>query len=129
MEKCPSKKALSEFDQGLKNRSAIYIPFAQAITNVPVIDREACIKFKTGKCGECERVCTAKAIDYEQQDELIDRQYGTIVVATGFSPISPERFGEYGYADFPDVVTSLEFERLCNAAGPTNGHLERPSNH
>ena len=129
MEKCPSKKALSEFDQGLKNRSPIYIPFAQAIPNVPVIDREACIKFKTGKCGVCERVCTAKAIDYEQQDELIDRQYRTIVVATGISPISPERFGEYGYADFPDVVTSLEFERLCNAAGPTNGHLERPSNH
>jgi heterodisulfide reductase subunit A len=120
---------LSEFDQGLKKRSAIYIPFAQAIPNVPVIDREACIKFKTGKCGICEKVCTAKAVDYEQQDEIIERQYGAIIVATGFRPISLERFGEYGYADFPDVVTSLEFERLCNAAGPTSGHLERPSNH
>jgi heterodisulfide reductase subunit A len=129
MEKCPSKKALSEFDQGLKNRSAIYIPFAQAIPNVPVIDREACIKFKTGKCGVCEKICTAKAIDYEQQDEIIERQYGAIVVATGFRPVSLKQFGEYGYADFSDVVTSLEFERLCNAAGPTGGHLERPSNH
>jgi heterodisulfide reductase subunit A len=129
MEKCPSKKALSEFDQGLKKRSAIYIPFAQAIPNVPVIDREACIKFKTGKCGICEKVCTAKAVDYEQQDEIIERQYGAIVVATGFRPISLEQFGEYGYTEFPDVVTSLEFERLCNAAGPTSGHLERPSNH
>jgi len=84
VEKCPSKKAKSEFNQGLSTRSAIYIPFAQAIPNVPVIDREACIKFKTGKCGICEKLCTAKAIDYEQQDEIITRQYGAIVAATGF---------------------------------------------
>jgi len=127
--KCPSKKTPSEFDQGLSNRSAIYIPFAQAIPNVPVIDRDACIKFKTGKCGLCAKVCSAGAIDYEQQDEIVERRYGAIVVATGFNPIALERYGEYGYAHSPDVVTSLEFERLCNAAGPTKGKLLRPSDH
>ena len=72
---------------GLSNRGAIYIPFAQAIPNVPVIDHDACIHFKTGKCGLCEKVCTAKAIDFEQQDEIVTRQYGAIIAATGFNPI------------------------------------------
>ena len=128
-EKCPSKKARSEFNQGLSNRPAIYIPFAQAIPNVPVIDREQCLKFKTGKCGLCQKNCTAGAIDFEQQDEFVERQYGAIVVATGFEPISLENFEEYSYAQSPDVVTSLEFERIMNAAGPTKGKLVRPSDH
>ncbi|GHV50036.1 disulfide reductase [Synergistales bacterium] len=129
MEKCPSKKTKSEFNQGLSNRSAIYIPFAQAIPNVPVIDREACIKFQTGKCGVCEKVCTAKAVDYEQQDEIVTKQYGAIVAATGFNPIKLDNFDEFAYSQSPDVITSLEFERLCNAAGPTKGHVVRPSDH
>jgi len=128
-EKCPSKKARSEFDQGLRNRGAIYIPFAQAIPNVPVIDRDACIHFKTGKCGLCAKVCGAGAVDFGQRDEIVTRQYGAIVVATGFRPIALDRLGEYQYAQCADVVTSLEFERLCNAAGPTKGKLVRPSNH
>ena len=70
-EKCPSKKIPSEFNRGLGNRTAIYTPFAQAIPNVPVIDRENCIKFKTGKCGVCSKVCQAGAIDYDQKDEII----------------------------------------------------------
>ena len=82
-EKCPSKKAPSEFNRGLNNRSAIYTPFAQAIPNVPVIDREHCIKFKTGKCGVCSKVCQAGAIDYDQKDEIVTEKYGAIVVATG----------------------------------------------
>jgi heterodisulfide reductase subunit A len=129
IEKCPSKGAKSEFNQGLCNRSAIYIPFAQAIPNVPVIDRDACIKFKTGKCGICEKVCTAKAIDYAQEDEIITKQYGAVVLATGFKPISMERYDEFQYAQCPDVITSLEFERICNAAGPTKGKVLRPSDH
>jgi heterodisulfide reductase subunit A len=129
VEKCPSKSAKSEFNQGLCNRSAIYIPFAQAIPNVPVIDRDACIKFKTGKCGICEKVCTAKAIDYDQEDEIITKQYGAVVLATGFKPISMERYDEFQYAQCPDVITSLEFERICNAAGPTKGKVLRPSDH
>ena len=127
MEKCPSKKGLNAFNMGLNNRPAIYIPFAQAIPNVAVIDAEQCIKMKTGKCGICQKFCGAGAIDYEQKDSFIERQYGAIVVATGFKPIELDNFNEYGYSDNKDVITSLELERLMNAAGPTNGVLLRPS--
>ncbi len=128
-EKCPSKKAPNEFNRGLDTRSAIYTPFAQAIPNVPVIDRENCIKFKTGKCGVCAKVCQAGAIDYEQKDEIITENYGAIVVATGFDTIKLDKFDEYSYSSSPDVITSLELERIMNAAGPTKGHLERMSDH
>lgn len=126
---CPSRKAKDEFNMGLKNRGAIYIPFAQAIPNVPVIDPEQCIKLKTGKCGLCQMKCSAGAIDYTQKDEIVERQYGAIVVATGYNMISLKNFDEFAYSQSPDVVTSLEFERLMNAAGPTNGVLLRPSDH
>ena len=126
-EKCPSRKTPNEFNRGLNNRSAIYTPFAQAIPNVPVIDREACIKFKTGKCGVCAKVCQAGAIDYDQCDEIITETYGAIVVATGFDTIKLDRYGEYAYDQSKDVITSLELERIMNAAGPTKGHLERLS--
>lgn len=126
-EKCPSKKAPSEFNRGLNQRSAIYTPFAQAIPNVPVIDCDNCIKFKTGKCGICAKVCQAGAIDYEQKDEIITEKYGAIVVATGFDTISLEKYDEYAYSQSADVITSLELERVMNAAGPTHGHLERLS--
>ena len=127
MEKCPSKKGLNTFNMGLNTRPAIHIPFAQAIPNVAVIDPEQCIKLKTGKCGICQKFCGVGAIDYEQKDSFIERQYGAIVVATGFKPISLDAFNEYGYQDNKDVITSLELERLMNAAGPTNGVLLRPS--
>jgi heterodisulfide reductase subunit A len=125
--KCPSKKNPSEFNRGLNNRSAIYIPFAQAIPNVPVIDRENCIKFKTGKCGACAKVCQAGAVDYEQKDEIVTQKYGAIVVATGFDVIPLDKYDEYAYSQSKDVITSLELERIMNAAGPTKGHLERMS--
>ena len=128
-EKCPSRKTPSEFNRGLSTRSAIYTPFAQAIPNVPVIDREHCIKFQTGKCGLCAKVCQADAIDYQQQDQIITEKYGAIVVATGFDTISLDQYGEYAYSQSPDVITSLELERIMNAAGPTGGHLERLSDH
>ena len=127
MEKCPSKKGLNEFNMNLNTRPAIYIPFAQAIPNVAVIDPEQCIKLKTGKCGICQKFCGVGAIDYEQKDSFVERQYGAIVVATGFKPINIDAFNEYGYNDNKDVITSLELERLMNAAGPTNGVLLRPS--
>ena len=126
-EKCPSKKSPNEFNRGLNNRSAIYTPFAQAIPNVPVIDTTACIKFKTGKCGVCEKVCQAGAINYAQTDEIITETYGAIVVATGFDTIKLDKYGEYAYGQSKDVITSLELERVMNAAGPTKGHLERLS--
>ena len=129
MEKCPSKTAKNEFDQGLSNRSAIYVPFAQAVPNVPVIDREACTRFTTGKCGVCEIVCSAKAIDYDQQDEVVELTYGAIVAATGFKPIAIDSYDEFQYSQSPDVLTSLEFERILHASGPTGGMLQRLSNH
>ena len=126
-EKCPSRKTPSEFELGLKTRGAIYIPFSQALPKVPVIDREHCLKFQTGKCGICSKVCPAECIDYTQQDEIITEHYGAIVAATGFELLPLDKFGEYGYQDSPDVITSLEFERLTNATGPTEGHLVCPS--
>ena len=126
-EKCPSKKTPNEFNRGLNNRSAIYTPFAQAIPNVPVIDTTACIKFKTDKCGVCEKVCQAGAINYAAKDEIITETYGAIVVATGFDTIKLDQYGEYAYGQSKDVITSLELERVMNAAGPTKGHLERLS--
>ena len=126
-EKCPQKKVPNEFNLGLDNRRAIYIPFAQAVPKVATIDPNYCTMLKTGKCGGCSKVCTAGAIDYTQKDELLEREYGAIVAATGFEPISMEKFDEFAYSQSPDVVTSLEFERLMNAAGPTGGTLLRPS--
>lgn len=126
-EKCPQKKVPNEFNLGMDNRRAIYIPFAQAVPKVATIDPKYCTKLKTGKCGLCSKVCTAGAIDYEAKDEFIKEKYGAIVVATGFNPISMDKFDEYAYSQSKDVITSLEFERLTNAAGPTQGKLLRPS--
>ena len=126
-EKCPQKKIPNEFNLGMDNRHAIYIPFAQAVPKVATIDPNACVMLKTGKCGVCSKVCAAGAIDYKAKDEFIEEKYGAIVVATGFNPISMDKFDEYAYSQSKDVVTSLEFERLMNAAGPTGGTLLRPS--
>ncbi len=127
VEKCPMKKVPNEFNLGMDNRPAVYIPFAQAVPKVATIDPNACNMLKNGKCGLCARVCTAGAIDYTQQDELIEEKYGAIVVATGYNPISMDKFDEFAYNQSKDVITSLEFERLTNAAGPTAGKLLRPS--
>ena len=126
-EKCPQRKVPNAFNLELDNRRAIYIPFAQAVPKVATIDPNYCTMLKTGKCGVCSKVCTAGAIDYTQKDEHITQQYGAIVAATGFKPISLEKFDEFAYSQSPDVVSSLEFERLMNAAGPTGGTLLRPS--
>ena len=126
-EKCPQKKVPNEFNLGMDNRRAIYIPFAQAVPKVATIDPRYCTKLKTGKCGVCSKVCTAGAIDYEAKDEYIEEKYGAIVAATGFNPISMEKFDEFAYSQSKDVITSLELERLMNAAGPTGGTLLRPS--
>lgn len=127
MAKCPSKKTANEFNCGLNNRPAIYIPFAQAIPNVACIDPQACIKLTKDKCGLCETVCSAKAIDYKQKDEFIEREYGAIVMATGYNTIKLDKFDEYYYNQSKDVITSLELERVMNAAGPTGGQLVKLS--
>ncbi len=136
MTKCPQKKIPNKFDQYIGMRTAIYVPFPQAVPNTPVIDRENCTRFKTGKCGVCQKVCGPGAVDFEQQDTLIVEAVGAIVVATGFdlysisekpkgSPI--KGYGEFGHGKIPDVIDGMTFERLASASGPTGGKIVRPS--
>ena len=112
------------------------MPFPQAVPNTPVIDRENCTKFKTGKCGVCQKVCGPGAVDYEQEDQLIVEPVGAIVVATGFDLYSIEEkpkgspikgYGEFGHGRIPDVIDGMTFERLASASGPTGGKILRPS--
>jgi heterodisulfide reductase subunit A2 len=136
MTKCPQKKIPNKFDQNIGMRTAIYVPFPQAVPNTPVIDRENCTWFKTGKCGVCQKVCGPGAVDFEQQDRLVVEAVGAIVVATGFdlysiaekpkgSPI--KGYGEFGHGKIPDVIDGMTFERLASASGPTGGKILRPS--
>ena len=133
IEKCPNKKVPNAFNLNLNNRKAIDIPFAQAVPKVAAISADYCLHMKglkNGKdnvCGFCEKACAAGAINFHQEETMLTEKYGAIIVATGYNPISLEKVDEYAYSQSPDVVSSLEFERLCNASGPTNGHLLRPS--
>ncbi len=114
----------SDFEEGLTQRTAIYTPFPQAVPKIPVIDRNNCSHFLLGECQICVEVCEAKAINHEQEDEIIELEVGSIVVATGFDNFDPTEKPEYGYKEFKNVITGLQFERLVNASGPTQGHLE-----
>ena len=132
IEACPNKKVPNDFNLNLDNKKAIYIPFAQAVPKVATIDANYCLHQKAAKngknaCGFCQKACGVGAIDFNMKDEVITEKYGTIIVATGYNPIELTKFDEYAYSQSPDVVSSLEFERLCNASGPTSGHLKRPS--
>jgi len=120
--KCPWKVD-SEFEAGLGKRKAIYTPFPQAVPNVPVIDTEHCAYFQKGTCRACEKFCEAKAIDFEQTEELVEVEVGAIIVATGYDAFDPSPIYQYGYKRLDNVITGLEFERLCNAAGPTGGRI------
>ena len=133
---CPSKKNLSEFDFGTGKRPAIYVPFPQAVPARPVIDASACIELTKGKCGLCEKKCQRNAINFDDTDELVTEEIGAIVVATGYKlwDIGKEQdsdklegYGEYDYGQYPDVIDSLQFERIVSASGPTNGEIQRPS--
>ena len=125
--KCPNKKIPSEFNEGLGMRSAIYVPFPQAVPNIPVIDKSNCTYYLKGKCKICEKFCPTKAIQYDQPDEILEIEVGAIVLATGFAVKKPDFFPEYGYGKYPDVITGLQFERLASASGPTLGAIRRPS--
>ncbi len=125
--KCPQKKIPSEWEQGLGVRPAIYVPFPQAVPNKPVIDRINCTYYKTGKCKVCEKVCPTKAIRFDQEDEVIEREVGAVVVATGFDIKRTDFFPEYGYDHHKDIIDGLQFERLASASGPTKGEIRRPS--
>ncbi len=120
--KCPWKVD-SEFEAGLGKRKAIYTPFPQAVPNIPVIDKEHCAYFLSGKCRACEKFCEAKAIDFEQEDKIIEIEVGAIILATGFNLFDPTPIYAYGYKRLDNVITSLEFERMVSSAGPTEGHI------
>lgn len=129
--KCPVGKkgdVPNEFELGMAPRPAIYSPFPQAVPNIPAIDRENCTYFKTGKCRLCEKVCEAKAINFEQTERIVEEEVGAIIVATGFDLYPKDTYGEYGYGKYKDIVNGLEFERMVSASGPTGGKVLRPSN-
>jgi heterodisulfide reductase subunit A len=121
-EKCPWT-ALSEFNAGTSKRKAIYTPFAQAVPNIPVIDTEHCAYFLKGKCRACEKFCDAHAINFEQSELVFELEVGNIIIATGFDTFDASSIPQYGYGRYPNVFTSMEFERLCSPTGPTEGHI------
>ena len=125
-EKCPTK-VYSDFERGIGPRKAIYTLSPQAVPNKPVIDWDNCRFFQAGKCRVCERVCPAGAIDFEQQERVVEEEVGAIIVATGFDLYPMSRLGEYGAGEIPDVIDGLAFERLLSASGPTSGKMYRPS--
>ncbi len=127
MEKCPTDDIPDQWEQGLDTRSAIYMQFLQAVPRAAVIDAENCRYVQEGKCGVCAKVCDREAIDYEMEEEILELDVGSVVVATGFDIWDPSEAPEYGYGKIPNVYTSMEYERMINAAGPTGGHIERRS--
>jgi heterodisulfide reductase subunit A len=125
-EKCPVKVS-DPFNLDLNQRKAVYIPYPQAVPLIYTIDKEHCRYFKNGKCRICEKVCQNEAIVYEQEDEIIQLNTGAVILAGGFEPFDARLKGEYGYGRWPNVVTSLEYERILSAAGPFQGQIQRIS--
>jgi heterodisulfide reductase subunit A2 len=123
-EKCTSRKIPSAFEEGLANRTAIYSPFPQAVPKVPVIDTDHC-RFVQGrtKVAVCQKLCPAGAIDFSQQATTTEVEAGAVILATGFKAFDPTVLSQYGYGRLPEVYTSLQFERLNNATGPTAGKI------
>jgi len=122
-EKCPKKVVDDVFEAGLGTRKAIYRPFPQAVPKYPVIDVKSCIYFQRGKCKACQIFCPPGAIDFEQQDQLLKLQVGNIIMATGYDPFDARRIPRYGYGRLANVFTSIQFERMVNASGPTGGRI------
>ena len=122
-EKCPKKVIDHIYEAGLGYRKAVYTPFPQAVPKYPVLDRPNCTYFQKGTCRACEKFCPTNAIDFTQEDEYITVQVGNCMLATGYDLFDPRRVANYGYGRLANVFTSLEFERLSNAAGPTGGNI------
>jgi heterodisulfide reductase subunit A len=122
-EKCPRKVIDEVFESGLSYRKAIYRPFPQAVPKYPVLDKENCTYFERGKCKACELFCPTEAIDFTQEDQFLQFQVGNLILATGYDLFDARRIIQYGYGRLANVFSSLEFERLVNAAGPTGGKI------
>jgi heterodisulfide reductase subunit A2 len=125
-EKCP-KKVDDSYNEKLNQRKAIYVPYSQAVPLKYAIDAENCIYLTKGKCGACQKNCPSGAINFKDTEKTITLKVGSVILAPGFKAFDPAGFDNYPYAGLPDVVTSLEFERILSATGPYSGHLLRPS--
>jgi heterodisulfide reductase subunit A len=124
--KCPVRLP-DPYNKGLTKTRCIRIPFPQAVPAVPVIDPASCLYLTRGKCGVCKKLCQAEAIDYDQKPQDLEIPIGAAVLALGSDEFQATLKDEYGYHTFPNVVTSIELERLLSASGPTQGHIQRPS--
>jgi heterodisulfide reductase subunit A2 len=111
------------FEVGVGYRKAVYVPFPQAVPKYPVIDRENCTYYQKGTCKACEKFCPTGAIDFAQEDQILQVEVGNIILATGWQLFDASRIPNYGYGRLANVFTSMEFERLSNAAGPTGGNI------
>ena len=125
-EKCPTKIP-NEYNEYLNQRKAIFTPFPQSVPSTYLIDSENCLFFRKEVCKICEKVCNAKAIDYKQKDQSVKVNVGSIIIALGAGVFDAAKLSQYGYKQFPNVITSIEFERILNASGPFGGHVIRPS--
>ncbi len=125
-EKCPAKTT-DAFNEGLAKRKAIYVPYAQAVPLKYAIDKNRCIYFQKGKCRACEKFCPTNAINFDDKEKDITLTVGSVILTAGFTPFNPDRFDNYQHAKFPNVVTSMEFERILSAGGPFGGHIHRLS--
>lgn len=124
--KCPYK-ADDAFDLNLRKRKAVYIYFPQGVPACATIDAESCQYFKTGKCRICEKVCKREAIDFEDKEKKVELNVEAVIVATGFQVYPAEKVSQFGFGKYPNVITSMQFERMSNATGPTQGKVVRPS--
>ncbi len=126
---CPQTSP-NAWDLGLATRKAIYRPYPQAVPSAYVIDIDTCLNSPTHfVCERCRRVCKREAIEHDMVPTTRELNVGAVIVATGFDEFHPHVMGSYGYGVWTNIVTSLEFERLLNASGPTQGHVIRPSDH
>jgi heterodisulfide reductase subunit A len=125
VEACVLKKGVpSEFEEGMARRKAIYIPFPQAVPLKAVVDKESCLLLSKGKCKKaCVEACKAEAINFEQKEEVIEKEVGSIIIATGYDLFDPHLLPQYGYGDYENVMTNLQFERLASPSGPTRGEV------
>jgi heterodisulfide reductase subunit A2 len=116
-----------EFQMGLGTRKAVHIPFPQAVPSAYVIAGDECLGQNPIACGKCIEACEKKCIDFDMQDQVLDLEVGSIIVATGMNVYDPAGLDEYGYTHYPNVVTSMELERLISTGGPLEGHFGRPT--
>ncbi len=121
--------APDSFQEGFSSRKAIYMPFPQAVPSVFILDDQDCLGHNPIACGKCADVCEKNCIDFDMKDEIVNLEVGAVIVATGMDVYDPTEMDEYGYTKYENVITSMEFERLISAGGPTEGHFIRPTDH